>query len=185
MSKRAEDDRLRLLCRIVERIPNEPAWAQPFSVEVRFEPGAQSMQTVEPPRSDMRSLLMEVRKLDQPGDAFLPDLFDIVARRVTADSDRRAIRRVRAVYDRLQLTDDIKLDDGRGEISARTAFELWAYGEHLHDDPEKEERLAAMPVEMATFVRQNAVRYMQRLVHMAAFVRAVVLEDPGLAPVVK
>ena len=42
-----------------------------------------------------------------------------------------------------------------------------------------------MPSEMATFVRQNAVRYMQRLVRMAAFVRAVILEDPILRKIVE
>jgi hypothetical protein len=185
MPSRTEDDHLRLLCRIVERIAQEPAWGEPFTIELRFEAGTSSISTHEPQRPDMRSLLMEVRKLDQPGDASLPDLLDIVAARVVADTDRRAIRRMRTIYDRLQATDDIRLDDGHGEISARTAFELWAYGEHLHDDVDKEARLAAMPVEMATFVRQNAVRYMQRLVHMAAFLRAVILEDPVLQAIVK
>ena len=141
--------------------------------------------THEPPRSDMRSLLMEVRKLDQPGeDAYLPAMFDLVALRAANDADRRAIRRVRAVYDRLQKTDDIRLEDGQGEISARTAFELWAYGEHLHDDAGKAARMAALPPEMAAFTRQNAVRYMQKLVRMAAFLRAVILVDPALATVV-
>jgi hypothetical protein len=186
MARRSDDDRLRLLCRIVERIPNEPAWGQPFRIEVRMEAGVWTTTTVEAPRSDMRSLLMEVRKLDQPGeDAYLPDMFELVARRVVDDADRRSIRRVRAVYDRLQTTDDIRLEDSQGEISARIAFDLWAYGEHLHDDEAKAARLAALPVEMATFARQNAVRYMQKLVRMAAFLRAVMLEDPGLASVVK
>lgn len=179
MSARDENDRLKLLCRIVERVAKEPAWGQPFTVELRFEAGGRFLTTREPGRADMRSLLMEVRKLDQPGDVFLPDLFDILSRRVSGDTDRRALRRMRAIYDRLQATDDIRVDDGQGEISARTAFELWAYGEHLHDDADKEARMAAMPVEMATFVRQNAVRYMQRLVHMAAFMRAVIIEDTG------
>lgn len=186
VAKRSEDDRLRLVCRIVERIPEEPAWGKQFTVEVKFDGRTWSTTTTEASRSDMRSLLMEVRKLDQPGeDAFLPDLLDIVSRRVSDDGDRRSLRRIRTVYDRLQQTDDIRLHDGLGEISARGAFELWAYGEHLHDDYEKEARLAAMPSEMATFVRQNAVRYMQRLVRMAAFVRAVILEDPILRKIVE
>jgi hypothetical protein len=186
MARRSDDDRLRLLCRIVERIPNEPAWGQPFRIQIRMSDGVWTTTTEEAPRSEMRSLLMEVRKLDQPGeDAYLPDMFELVARRVSEDADRRSISRIRAVYDRLQKTDDIRLEDSQGEISARTAFELWAYGEHLHDDEAKAARLAALPVEMGAFARQNAVRYMQKLVRMAAFLRAVILEDTELAAVAR
>jgi hypothetical protein len=186
MAQRTEDDRVRLLCRIVERIPNEPAWGQLFRVEVRFDGAVWTTSTTEPRRSDMRSLLMEVRKLDQPREgAYLPELFDIVSRRVVREADRRAIRRMRAIYERLQTTDDIRLEDAQGEISARSSLELWAYSEHLHDDEGKAARLAELPPSMVALVRQNALRYMQKLVHMAAFLRAVILDDPELAFVVK
>jgi hypothetical protein len=129
---------------------------------------------------------MEVRKLDQPSeDAYLPGMFEIMSRRVIRQSHRRAIRRIRAIYDRLQQTDDIRLEDAQGEISARMALELWAYSENLHDDEAKAARLAALPPAMLALVRQNALRYMQRLVHMAAYLRAAMLDDPALARLVQ
>ena len=60
------------------------------------------------------------------------------------------------------------------------ALELWAYGEHLHDDEAKASRMARMPAELAVIVRSNAVSYMHDLVRIAAYLRAVILDDPGL-----
>jgi hypothetical protein len=181
MTKRTDNERIALLDVLVERIVAEPALQEPFSIELKFKDDQLTQNVTEPSRLGIRSLLMEVRKLDAPSeDAYLPDLIDIVAVRTTDPEWKKGLADARANYDQMQIRGRIQIDDGQGAISPRVAFELWAYGEHLHDDPEKVRRLEQMGEHLQPFIRSIAVEYMDTLARIAVYVRAVIRNDPGV-----
>ncbi len=180
--RRSEAERFRLLDQIVERLSQEPAVGGHYSLELKFDhkTGVTFSETT-PPRSELRSLLMEVRKLDSPGeDAYLPDLLELAIAKATDPEWRQGLEDARKHHTELQTHGNLRVDDGRGEVSPRLALELWAYGEHLHDDPDKAARMAAMPPDVAVLVRHNAAGYMDDLVRIAIYVRSAKRHDPGL-----
>jgi hypothetical protein len=182
MPRRVESERFSLLVKIVERIQDEPARTESFSFEIHFDQQTGlSHSSREPSRPNLRSLLMEVRKFDSPGDVYLPELLDLASARATDPVYEAGLKKARALYSQLQIHGDLRINDNRGEISPRLSLELWAYGEHLHDDEDKAARMAALPPEVAVMVRRNAVTYMDDLIRIAAYLRAVVLNDPGFA----
>lgn len=189
MTSRTENERIELLDTIVDRIVTEPGLQQPSTIEIRFKQAEGVEQEVtEPERVAIRSLLMEVRKLDVPGSegAYLPDLIDIVASRATDPDWKAGLAKERARYDQWQPQGGpIRIDDGEGPISPRLAFELWAYGEHLHDDPEKVRRMRQMSELIKPHVRQVAYMYMGMLARIALYVREVTRRDPGVVASLK
>jgi hypothetical protein len=98
--------------------------------------------------SESISLALGARRTKLSASTALGDCFSILSLRpragIAKDRASDGLRAARRHYDQLQLRGDIRLDDAEGEISPRLAFELWAYGEHLHDDAEKAARLARM-----------------------------------------
>jgi hypothetical protein len=184
VTSRTENERIALLNTIVDRIVAEPGLQQPSSIEIRFKQGeAPDQEVTEPQRVAIRSLLMEVRKLDAPGPegAYLPEMIDIVSGRATDPGWKAGLAKARARYDEWQAQGaPIRIDDGEGPISPRRAFELWAYGEHLHDDPEKDRRMRQMNELIKPHVRQVAYMYMDMLARTALYVREVTRRDPGV-----
>ncbi|MEP6468887.1 MAG: hypothetical protein ABJC24_03875 [Chloroflexota bacterium] len=181
MARRSDEDRLRLLDIVMDRIAAEPALQEPFSVKLTFEGNELSQEVSEPSRPNLRSLLMEVRKLDAPGDdVYLPELLDIIASRASEPAFQQGLKDARAHYDRMQASGDLVIRDDEGPMSPRQAFELWAYGEHLHDDAQKVQRIEKMHPMLRAYVRSAAVGYMDGLIRIAAYARRVVRNDPGL-----
>ena len=183
MTRRTENARIALLETIADRIAAEPGLGQPWSIEIRLKQGEViDQQVTEPDRVAIRSLLMEVRKLDVPrGDVYLPEIIDIIAGRASDPHSKAGLARTRAYYDEWQTLGTIRLDIGERRISARQAFELWAYSEHLHDDPEKEMRLREMNDLARPHVGLMACIYMEMLARIALYVRDVIRGDPGVA----
>jgi hypothetical protein len=187
MARRTENERIALLETIARRIAAEPGLRQPWSIDIRLKQGETiDQQVIEPDRVAIRSLLMEVRKLDVPrGDVYLPKIIDIVAGRASDPHSKAGLARARAYYDELQTRGAIRLDVGEHRISARQAFELWAYSEHLHDDPEKEQRMREMNDLARPHVGLMAGIYMNMLANLALYVREVIRGDPGVAASLK
>ena len=63
---RTDDEKLALFTKVVDRVLAEPALLQPFTVKLDSDATGLKQTVTEPERSDLRSLLMEVRKLDSP-----------------------------------------------------------------------------------------------------------------------
>jgi len=68
-------------------------------------------------------------------------------------------------------------------VRPREAFELWVYGEIIHDDYAKQQRWEKLDPPGKGLVRQMAHDYMEGLLEQAAFIRRVIthgLERPVL-----
>lgn len=183
--RRSEDERLRLFRRVAETMLAEPGRTGPCGAEIELDQGTVVKVTeTQPKREDLRSFLMEIRKLDQPGDdAYLPEVLEILAARATDPEWRSGLLSARRHYDAAQGPGPVRIEDAEGLISPRQAFELWAYGEHLHNDYAKELRLAAMSPAAQAMVKYVAVGYMDDLSRMTAYALAAVRDDPGLASI--
>lgn len=182
MPKRPDDARLRLLARVAERILSEPALSEDVSYTINFDSTGITHEVKEPGRQNARSLLMEVRKLDQPReDLFLPEIIDIIAARVTDPLWAQGVADARTHYTQMQTQGAIQLADNDGPISPRTAFELWAYGEHIHDDEAKASRMERMDEHFRPLVRHHALEYVDMLARIAAYLVAVLKNDPAFA----
>ena len=93
---------------------------------------------------------------------------------------RKGLEDARRQYRETQTAGPVQVVDGYGTISPREAFELWAYGEHLHDDEAKIVRMDAMTDYARAIVRLNAVGYMDMLARAAAYTRSAIVNDAGL-----
>jgi hypothetical protein len=182
--RRSDDEHLRLFMRVTEGMFAEPAAAGQFGLKVNFDRSTTSVDESLPRQQDLKSLLMEVRKLDQPReDVYLPDIIDLVLARATDPEWIAGLRKARQHYDAFQQNGPFQLVDTIGPITPRGAFDLWVYGDKLHNDYDKEQRLAAMGPVLAGMVTQVGAMYMDDLMRVAAYARAVILDDPALASV--
>jgi hypothetical protein len=180
--RRTDQERARLFDLVVARVIAEPVWADPSPLQVRFDGPDMTPTVIEPPRPPLRSLLMEVRKLDSPGDdCYLPDIMEIVEASATDPEWKAGLAAARRRYHEWQSAtgQKIVITDSDGPISPREAFELWVYGEHLHDDAEKARRMERLDEQVRPFVGHIAIAYMEVLARIAAWVQSAMHDDPG------
>jgi hypothetical protein len=186
MAKRSDDDRLRYFDALVADILAEPAMAGPWAGHIEFNPGSSATATIEEPRrQDLRSLLMDVRKMDAPSeDAYLPDVLALIRGRATDPEWRDGLDAAARELDAAAGVGSVHFEDPttHSMLSGRDAFRVWIYGEHLHNDVAKQARWDAYrwahPI-----ARQIAVEYMQTMLTVAAYCRAAIANDPGLSSV--
>ena len=180
--RRTDQERARLFDVVVARVIAEPMWADPSPLQVRLDGPEMTPTVIQPPRPLLRSLLMEVRKLDSPGeDCYLPAIMEIVEAHATDPEWKAGLAVARRRYDEWQSAtgQKILITDSDGPISPREAFELWAYGEHLHDDAAKAQRMERLDERLRPFVGHIAIAYMEVLARLAAWVRSAMHNDPG------
>lgn len=183
-SGRPDDDTLRLAVQVAEELFASPALAdgQRFQIKIEMTPGEHSVRFTEPERRDLRDLLGLVRKFDMPRhDVRMRRLYEIVERVGVKPDWRAGLEQAKAGYDarnelrefHVQDPDEPPRDDPTW-IRPREAFELWAYGEVIHDDYAKEVRWKKLGPPGQGLVRQMAYDYMTTLLDQAAFIRRVI-----------
>src|SRR5688572_18927611 len=124
--KRRPDDRLRTFDVHVTELLSESAGNGTWSVHQDLVAG--TVETIEPHREALRSWLVAVRLLDARGDEmYLPGIMDLLESMPITDNTRDVIGVIRRHWQGLQEgLDGIVLEDSRGPIKPRQAFELLA-----------------------------------------------------------
>jgi hypothetical protein len=192
---RPDDDTLRLAKELADELFSSPALAdgQLFRIEIAMTPGDQSVRFAEPERRDLRDLLGLVRKFDMPThDVRMRRLYEIVERVGMKPDWREGLEHAKAAYEARNEPREFKVQDPDEPpsdeptwIRPREAFELWVYGEVIHDDYAKRMRWEKLPPPAQGLVRQMAHDYMEGLLEQAAFIRRLIthgLERPVLDP---
>jgi hypothetical protein len=177
--QRASDDRLRTFDTHVTDLLTESGGRGTWSVQHELIAG--TVETVEPHREALRSWLMAVRLLDAPReDIYLPDVLDLLEAMPIRDSTREMVGAIRQQWQDAQTTlAFIALEDTQGPITPRDAFELLAYVHHLHRDPLKQARMAAMPPGFREVVRQQGAAYAAAIAELAVYLRSIARDDPA------
>lgn len=183
--KRSPDDRLRTFDVHVTDLLSESGGTGTWSVNQDLLAG--TVETVEPHREPLRSWLVAVRLLDARGDEmYLPGIMDLLDSLPINDNTREVIGVIRRHWLELQEgLDGIVLEDSRGAIKPRQAFELLAYAHHLHRNPAKEARVRNMPAPFWELVRQQGAAYASALAELAVYVRSVARDDPATGDLFK
>ena len=178
---------------LADEVYSSPALAdgQRFQIEIQMTPGEESVRFAEPERRDLRDLLGQIRKFDMPThDVRMRRLYEIIERVGVKPEWREGLEHAKAAYEardelrefHVQDPDEPATEDPTW-IRPREAFELWAYGEVIHDDYAKQVRWEKLGPPAQGLVRQMAHDYMEGLLEQAAFIRRVIthgLERPVL-----
>jgi hypothetical protein len=177
--KRRPDDRLRTFDVHVTELLSESGGTGTWSVHHDLVAG--TVDTNEPHRESLRSWLVAVRLLDARGDdMYLPGIIDLLELMPINANTRDVIGLIRRHWEELQEgLDGIVLEDSRGPIKPRQAFELLAYAHHLHRNAAKEARVRSMPPAFWELVRQQGAAYASAVSELAVYVRSVARDDPA------
>jgi hypothetical protein len=185
--ERPENDTLRLLRETVDDIAANPAVAsgEPvFSVTMHVVP-SQTWSVREPGRRDLRDLLQLLRHLDMPtSDIRLDRVYPMLERSAVpdwqgaiADARRAYVDGQEPDWNLVQDPDDRPVLEGEDRtprwIRPREAWDLWAYGEVIHQEYRKQlrwERLGPLP---QAAVRLMAHEYTMMLLAQAAFIHGL------------
>lgn len=181
---RPDDATLRLANRLADEAFESPALADGgrFQIHIHLTPGEQSVAVTEPERHDVRDLLSGLRKFDMPThDVRMSRLYEIVERIGVKPEWQEGLDAAKAAYAtrnnlygiQIQDPDEPSTDDPTW-IQPREAFELWAYGEVVHDDYAKELKWSKLGAPGQGLVRQMAYDYMALLLEQAAFMRRLI-----------
>lgn len=187
MPERPEADTLRLLRETVEDVGANPAMVPGttlFSVTMHLVP-AGTWSAIEPDRRDLRDLLQLLRHLDMPtSDIRLERVYPMLER-VAAPEWHGHLATALAAYRAAQEPSSTKIQDPddppvrEGEdrepkwIRPREAFALWAYGEVIHQDYQKELRWQALGPLRQGALRDMAHEYAAMLLDQAEFITRV------------
>jgi hypothetical protein len=181
--RRTDEQRLELFARRMDGLAAEPGLGHQWSWQIHFEGDHATTTYDEPRREDVRSLLIEVRKLDSPGeDLYLPGILDLLSSRAADPVFQAGLKDARRHYDENQGLGDFHYADDDGPMTLREAFEIWVYGGILHDDYDKEQRWKGAWLAQP-FIRSNAVAYMGMLLTVGSYCRAVIERDPALSTI--
>lgn len=182
--RRTDDQRLGLFARRYDEMAREPAAHFTWSWTIHFDTGVPTLDLQEPSKQEVRSLLMDVRKLDSRGeDLYLPGVIALLADRVHDPIFSQGLLDARNHYDIYQKAPGMfEVEDARGVMKLRDAFELWIYRDHFHDDFDKEQRWDTIAL-LQGMIQSNAVAYMEMLLQVAAYCRRVIEVDPALASI--
>lgn len=197
--RRDNDGRLRLAVQLATDIASSEGRGG-YGISIGWsEASGASAEIREPSRAAVRDLMTDLRKFDSPGeDVYLPDLVDAMRSRGIETSWDPGVTDALAHYEsmqqpneqiRIQDPDDPTHPDSEPRfMAARDAFELWAYGEHLHNDLSKIERLDRFDPISRALVRQLGHDYLSMLDHVALFLASVIVFgmetplDPPIPP---
>jgi hypothetical protein len=180
---RPDDDTLGLAKRRADEVIDSPALSQgqKFQFHINLLPGDPTVRFTEPDRRAVKEMLLTLRQFDAPKDDIrLERLFEIVERVGILPAWRGRVDTLKRQY---AVRDDapeveIARPDGPATppliIGRREAFELWVYGDLIHNDYEKELRWQALHPFAQAFVRQMAYEYMLVLIALVAEIRRVI-----------
>jgi hypothetical protein len=151
--------------------------------------GSATITLQQPEEHALRSLLLEVRKLDAPTeDLFLPRIIEIVRARLTDPGDIGLIDAWKASYDELQVqAGPYQIPDPTtGQLlSGRDLFGLWVYGGIFHDDYTKQQKFEALGP-FAPIALMAADEYFSTLIDVAnrvyCLIREVIIPFPITMP---
>jgi len=176
---RPDDDTLRLASEIIGDVFESPALGPGSALKIKIDltPGSAAVTISEPERRAIRDLVGLVRKFDMPSDDVRLDrLLEIIDRRGVepdwtdgfeaakkAHVTRNDVREIK-----VQEPDEPPSDDPTW-IRPREAFDLWAYGELVHNDYTKELRWQGLGPLRQGLVRQMAHDYLMLLLAQAEF----------------
>ncbi len=111
----------------------------------------------------------------------MPRLFEIIERVGLKPEWRPALELVRKTYEARDDPSWIQLQDPEAPTSdvptwlrPRKAFDLWAYGELIHHDYDKQLRWESLGPFAQGFARQMAYEYMELLLTLVALMRRVI-----------
>jgi hypothetical protein len=192
MPRRNETERLELFLNRVEWIALSPVMIAGSMSKLTIKAtkdGSATITLEQPEEHALRSLLLEVRKLDAPKeDLYLPEIIEIVRSRLTDPDDILLIDAWKASYDELQVNaGPYKIPDPvTGQLlSGRDLFVLWVYGGLFHDDYDKQQKLEALGPFVA-IARMAADDYFSTLIDLAnrvyCLVREVIIPFPITMP---
>jgi hypothetical protein len=181
---RPDDDTLRLAKRLADEVFESPALAdgERFQIHIQLTPGEHSVAFTEPERRAVRDLLSGLRKFDMPThDVRMSRLYEIVERVGVKPDWQEGLDTAKAAYATRNDLYGIQIQDPEEPptdnptwITPREAFELWAYGEVVHDDYAKELKWSKLGPPGQGLVRQMAYDYMALLLEQAAFMRRLI-----------
>lgn len=176
---RSTEERLRLFDAHVTDLLTESGGRVGWSVHVDVVNGRAT--STGPGREALRSFMLAVRLLDTPKepDLYLPNIMNGVSAYPITDERRELIEVLRERHGEASASGHISLVDSTGAITPRDAFELVAYSEHIHRNPDYEARAKAMPNEFWQMVRQQAHSYAVNISDIAVYVRSIARDDPA------
>jgi len=188
---RPDDSTLRLALTTFDDILASPG-LQPLQVSISFTPTSAETTVTEPEHRARRDLLVVLRKLDMPShDARFDRVYPVIDRRgVLPDWEEGFKTAGTAWAERNEITTykvedpDIpryRDEDPQAWIRPREAFELWVYGEVVHDDYSKELRWGRMGGFSQGLVRTMAHDLAHVMISQAVFLRGLIrqgLMDP-------
>jgi hypothetical protein len=179
---------LRVLRATVEDIGENPA-IQPgatlFSVTFKVVPEV-NWQATEPPRRDLRDLLQLLRHLDMPSSDIRVERVVPILERTSVPEWHPGLHDALAAYREaqepkdalVQHPDDPPVQEGEGRspkwIRPREAWDLWAYGEVLHQEYKKELDWKRMGPHRQPVLRDMAHVYTMMLIDQAEFFTRVI-----------
>ena len=181
---RPDDDTLRLAKRRADELFDSPALAdgQALRVEIKLTPGNEEVGFTEPEPRNLRDLLGQVRKFDMPThDLRMRRLFEIVERVGVKPDWREGLENAKATYEARDEILEVRVQDPDEPptpnptwICPREAFELWTYGEVIHDDYAKQVRWEKLGPVRQGLVRQMAYDYLFALLDQVAFIHRII-----------
>jgi hypothetical protein len=153
-----------------------------FQMHIHLSPGEPGATFDEPDRRLVRDLLGVLRNFDmRDSDVRMPRLFEIIERVGLKPEWRPALEHVRKTYEARDEPSWIQLQDPEAPTSdvptwlrPRKAFDLWAYGELIHHDYDKQLRWERLGPFAQGFARQMAYEYMELLLTLVALMRRVI-----------
>lgn len=180
--ERPDDETLALALRVVADVFTSPAVIDglDLSITVNLTPHSGTMKFNNPNPRALRDLFVVIWKLDMPShDARLTRVYPIIERVGVKPDWRDGLDEAKAMWAarndldpriHVQEPGEIVADDAdRRWIRPREAFELWVYGEVVHEDYAKEVKWRSLWLGQA-MVRMLAHSYLNLLMAQASFV---------------
>jgi hypothetical protein len=188
-ARRSDEATLQHIARLTARISTLSVF-QPgegrTQLTVNFETGVLGASLTGPGHEPMIALITALRPLDDPGeDAYLPRVWEVIERRGIPDGFDAGLAEARADYQRYQngpvMMHLPHPDDGH-VMTGRELFELWAYGDVIHFDLDKEELFGRLRGPAQAMARHAAHDYLDMLAGQAAFLSRLVVHGYGITP---
>jgi hypothetical protein len=179
---RSDADRLRLFVALADDALSAPGLAGPFGITLNFDGTSLSGAINEPGRRALRDLLVVVRKFAmRDHDARLPAVYDAIERIGVLPDWQEGFAGAKAAYEEAQQVDNIRVQDPDEPptdnptfVRPREAWDLWVYGEVIHDDLAKQRRWERFVGPSQVLVREMAHDYLDMLLREAAFLRNLI-----------
>lgn len=171
-SRRTREQRLRLFDRVVTKLRSEPAAEFTWTITDVSDPER-------PPYTDFRSYLMRIRPFDAPKeDVYLPTILEDIRSFEIDPATAKWVDRAEAQYEAAQVQvggSNIYLNSKL--VLPRRCFELLAYTDDLHYDPENEalqEAISGLGWEMLCM---RGALYAGQLADTAMVLRSLARDD--------